>query len=325
MYGYEIFHESIMKNLINSVHTSNNSHAYIFEGNKGLGVFECARLFAAALTCADKDIAPCGACPSCVEAKGNNNPDIVYVRPSAGKKSIGAEQMRALEDDAAIKPFNSLHKVYIFEDGALLTEQAQNVFLKTFEEPPEYAVFIIVIENASLLLQTIRSRFVLINFPSVKDSTVRKYISEKYPEETDRLDFLVKYCAGIPKTADSVIKNEQFETLRQSALEKLFPLLARDNRSAFVILKYVDENKENFTDILNFWLSFLRDILLIQTGAYDSLINLDKTETLRDIASRVNPERITQMMDKVITAEKMAGRYVNSKSVALWLSLNYVN
>lgn len=65
------------------------------------------------------------------------------------KKSIGAKDMRKLEEDVAVKPFNSKHKVYIFEDASLLTEEAQNTFLKTFENRREYSVFILITENSA--------------------------------------------------------------------------------------------------------------------------------------------------------------------------------
>ena len=143
------------------MHNGASSHAYIFEGEKGLGVLNSARLFAAALTCENTGVAPCGSCQNCVESKADTNPDIIYVRPKADKKSIGAKDMRKLEEDVAVKPFNSKHKVYIFEDASLLTEEAQkHVFFKNvFEEPPEYAVFILITENSTSLLQTILSRF----------------------------------------------------------------------------------------------------------------------------------------------------------------------
>lgn len=321
MYGYEIFHDELMKNLIESVHSGASSHAYIFEGEKGLGKHNAARLFAAALTCSDKSISPCGSCPSCIEAKADTNPDIIYVRPKKDKKSIGAEDMRELEDNVAIKPFNSERKVYIIDDGSQLTEAAQNVFLKTFEEPPEYAVFIIVIENSSLLLQTILSRFTMVHFPCVPENTVEEYIRNKYPNEQERLPFLVKYCAGVPGTADGIINDNEFENLRSDALEKLFSLLSSDKRAAFIIQKFLEENKEKAEEILDFWLSFLRDIVLIQTSAPSGIINIDKKDTLRRIASRVNPEYAVEMSEKVINSKKMIGRYVNIKATAMWLAL----
>ena len=316
MYGYDIFHDDLMQNLIDTVREGKNSHAYIFEGAKGLGIFNAARL-----TCKNTQIAPCTSCASCVEAKADTNPDIVYIRPDKDKKSIGTDNMRALEEDAAIKPFAAARKVYIIEDGALLTEPAQNVFLKTLEEPPEYAAFIIVIENADVLLQTIRSRAVRVHFPNVSDDAVRKYIAEKYPEVQERLDFLVKYCAGVPLTADAVLADEEFETLRNAALEKLPSLLSDSAARAFEVQKFTDDNKDSMAKILDFWLSFLRDILLLQTGARESLINVDKQETLRKASAKINPEKIASMMDRMVTAQKMTARYVNTKAVSLWLAL----
>lgn len=321
MYGYETFHDKLMTNLIESVHKGTSSHAYIFEGENGLGKLNCARLFAAALTCPNTDISPCGTCPSCIEAAADTNPDIIYVRPKKDKKSIGADDMRELEEDVAVKPFNSKYKVYICEDGLQLTEAAQNTFLKTFEEPPQYAVFIIVIQNTASLLQTIISRCTLVHFPCVSDDIVEKYIKEKYPQEQERLPFLIKYCGGVPKTADSVINDEDFETLRMASLDKLSALLSSNRRHAFIIRKFLDENKEKAPQILDFWLSFSRDTVLIQTGAMDKIVNIDKKDKLRQAAASVNPEEIVRVIERLIQSEKMLSRYVSLKAVAMWLAL----
>lgn len=321
MYGYEIFHDNLMQSLINTVREGTCSHAYIFEGEKGLGTYDAARLFAAALTCQNTEIAPCTSCPSCVEAKADTNPDIIYIRPDKDKKSIGTDNMRKVEEDAAMKPFAARRKIYIIEDGSLLTEPAQNVFLKTLEEPPEYAAFIIVTENADTLLQTIRSRAVIVHFPNASDAEVREYILKKYPKVQERLDFLVKYCAGVPLKADSVIEDSDFETLRSNSLSSLDFLLSDNVKRALEIQNFTDENKDNFSRVLDFWLSFLRDILLLQTGARENLINVDKRDELRAAASKINPEKIVKIMDKVVTAQKMAARYVNIKAVSLWLAL----
>lgn len=321
MYGYEVFHEELIKNLIESVHDGKSSHAYIFEGEKGLGTLEAARLFAAALTCSNTSISPCGTCQTCVESKADTNPDIIYVRPQKDKKSIGADDMRALSDDVAIKPFNSARKVYIIEDGALLTEPAQNTFLKTFEEPPEYAVFIMLIENLSTLLDTILSRFTLVHFPVLSEERIRKYITEKYPAEKERLPFLLKYCGGIPETVDAVVNDSEFESLRDISLEKIFALASRDKRDAFAIQKFLEEKKENVNQILDFWLSFVRDTVLIQLGARDKIMNVDKKDILKDFSSKTNPEIVLMLYDRLVTAQKMIKRYVNIKGLSLWLSL----
>lgn len=321
MYGYDIFHEDLMNGLINAVRGGVNAHAYIFEGDRGLNVENAARLFAAALTCANTEIAPCGSCPSCVEAKAGTNPDIIFPKPDRDRKTIGAKNMRALEADVSTKPFAAKRKVYVFTDASIITEEAQNAFLKTLEEPPEYAAFIIVTENADLLLETIRSRCVIVHFPAVSENEVRKYISRKYPEETDRLDFLAKYCAGIPKRADDIIADESFETLRKSALDRLPMLLARRGTDIFELQSYVEENKDDFARILDFWMSFLRDVLLLQTDAAGGIINVDKRDTLRRICAACDPKKTVSVLDALATAQKMTARYVSPKAVTYWLAL----
>ena len=321
MYGYDIFHEDLMNSLITAVREGISSHAYIFEGDRGLDVESAARLFAAALTCANSEIAPCGACPSCVEAKAGTNPDIIYVTPDGDRKTIGTKNIRALEGDAGIKPFAAKRKVYVFTDASIITEQAQNAFLKTLEEPPEYAVFIIVTENSDLLLETIRSRCVIVHFPAVSENEVRKYIGEKYPEESGRLDFLAKYCAGIPKRADDIIADEGFEPLRKSALDHLPILLERHGDDIFELQNYIDENKDNFARILDFWMSYLRDVLLLQTDAAGGIINVDKSDALRRICAAHDPKKTVSMLDALATAQKMTARYIKPKAVMYWLAL----
>lgn len=321
MYGYEIFHEELMTNLIDSVHNSTSSHAYIFEGEKGLGKLNAAKMFAAALTCSDTSIAPCGVCHNCIEAKADTNPDIIYVRAKKDKKSIGADDMRSLEDDVAIKPFNSERKVYIIEDGSLLTEAAQNTFLKTFEEPPEYVVFIIVIENSSTLLQTIMSRFTLIHFPVLTEERLKEYIVKKYPDCTDKLPFLIKYCGGIPEMADNIINDESFDALRNNALEKLFSLLSADRRSAYVIENYLEENKDKFDEILDFWLSFIRDIIMLQTQSSEMIINVEKKDFLHQLSSKYDTSFFMTMSKKIVLAKKMKKKFVNIKAISMWMAI----
>ena len=125
----------------------------------------------------------------------------------------------------------------------------------------------------------------------------------------------------MPLTADKILADENFMPLRNASLEKLAYLLSSKDIHAFDLQKFTDENKESFKQILDFWLSFLRDILLIQTGSRENLINVDKRETLLRAAHGTDPEKVAGMLGRVITAHKMAARYVNTKAVTYWLSL----
>lgn len=321
MYGYMTFHDELIKNLIKSVHNGTSSHAYIFEGAKGLFKHEAAQLFAAALTCRNTSVSPCGTCPACIQARAKTNPDIIYIEKPNDRKTIGIEPIRALNDDVAIRPFYSQKKVYIINEGDILTPEAQNAFLKTLEEPPEYAVFIIIVENSSVLLPTVLSRASLIHFPPVSDRLIEGYIKEKYPEHLERIPFLIKYCEGIPGTVDDVISDDTFEALREASLDKLPSLLSENKISAYNIQKFLDENKDNAENVFDFWISYLRDVIVIQCNASDCIINVDKTEKIQLLAGKYEPKLIVKAINEIISAKKMLKRYVNLKALSLATAL----
>ena len=325
MYGYTTFHEKIMNTLINSVHDGNCSHAYIFEGESGLFIKDNADLFAAALTCLNSSIAPCGTCRSCVESKAMTNPDIYHiVREKENgklKKTLGIEPIRNAVKDAQVRPFNAPRKVYIIDEGDLLTDDAQNAFLKTFEEPPEYAVFIIIAENSSTLLETILSRAILIKFPPVPDKDVEKYIREKYPDEDARVPFLVKYCCGIPGDADKIIANENFEELRKKSLDSLPLLLSGNMSDAFTVSDFFSQNSDDADIILDFWVSYLRDILVLQCGVQKNIINSDKMSELTKISSKSDERLTVKATDEILKTKDMLSRSVKQSAAILRCAL----
>lgn len=327
MYGYTTFHEKTVNSLISAVRDGKNSNAYIFEGDKGLGKTECARLFAQALVCLHRETAPCCSCKNCIEAKENSNPDITYVNKTlnkqwfgSDKKSIGVEIIRRINEDAFIKPFNAPHKVYIIEDGSAMSEAAQNAFLKTLEEPPEFTVFIIIVQSSAVLLDTVISRCELIHFNGVDKETVRRYIFDKYHPEEERLNFLTGYCEGVPGRADDIINDEKFEELRQSALEKLPALLSRNRISAYAVREYLEENKDRGEEIFTLWLSYLRDILVMHYSD-GNIINTDKMQTLSSCCMRCDAKTAVIGIEECIRALEMLRRYVSLKSVAMHTAL----
>lgn len=321
MYGYTTFHDDLLKNLIDSAHNGMTSHAYIFEGAKGLFKHEAARLFAAALTCENVRSSPCGTCAACRQAKARTNPDIIYVDKPSDRKTIGVEPIRTLNSDVAVRPFYARKKVYIINEGDILTPEAQNAFLKTLEEPPEYAVFIIVVENSNLLLQTVLSRAVLIHFSPVSNGAVEAYIREKYPEQSDKVSVIAGYCDGVPGAADSIIADGNFQILRDASLEKLPALLSSKKISSYYIVKFLEENKDNSEKIFDFWISYLRDISVIQCNAPERIINSDKADALKSLAQKYDPKLIVRAVDEIIGAKKMLRRFVNLKAIALKCSL----
>lgn len=317
MYGYDIFHEELAQSMIDNIRRGNPPHAYIFEGERGLGRYAFARLIAAALTCTGER-EPCGVCSSCIGAAGGTNPDIVLAEPPEKRKTIGADSIREIITDAYVRPFLAKRKVYIFRDAKIMTEQAQNAFLKLLEEPPEYAVFIIIAENAEQLLQTIRSRCVIVRFSALSKDKLREYVKKTAPECANA-DFVVNYSRGIPYEAKKILTDESFDDIRLSALNQLPLLLSIRPLSAFELCDYADENKDNMPLIVAMWREFLRDIMLIQNGARNAVTNSDYIEKLSEYAQMTDEKIIIKLAGELINTEEMLRRYVSLRSAVLRL------
>ena len=132
------------------------SHALLFSGSGDLGA--AAQYAAAAMECQSGQ-KPCGTCSACRKVFSGIHPDVITVRDEA-HKNLSVDTIRQIRSDAYIRPNEGSRKVYIFPDCTILTEQDQNVLLKSVEEGPPYAAFLFCAENASVVLQTLRSRCV---------------------------------------------------------------------------------------------------------------------------------------------------------------------
>lgn len=182
--------------LSNSLHTNNILHSYLFVGSDGIGKFLFAKAFANMILCSNEDslAKPCHNCTSCTQFLTNNHPDFMVIDLEDGK-NIKIEQIRYLQEKIAEKPIISSKKVYIINHSDSMTKEAQNCLLKTLEEPPEYAVIILILSNESKLLNTIISRCTKIFFQPLSDNEILQYFSNNDIDYTFNNNIL-KLCGG---------------------------------------------------------------------------------------------------------------------------------
>ena len=160
------------------------SHAYILSGPAGSGKRTLAGLLAAALVCDRRGGAlPCLSCAGCRKAEGGIHPDIVRVGDDG--KDISVAQVRALRADAYIRPNEAERKVYILENAQTMNASAQNAMLKLLEEGPAYAAFLLLAENSSGLLQTVRSRCEELPLSPVSLEEGLRWLRERFPEKPE--------------------------------------------------------------------------------------------------------------------------------------------
>lgn len=139
-------------------HRDKLSHAYIISGPAGSGKTLLSDTLSAAIVCSGDGMSPCGTCRDCRKAMKHIHPDIIFIDKADGGKAILVDQVRALRSDAIIMPNDAAKKVYIIKNAGTMNDSSQNAMLKLLEEPPRHTAFILITENPSELLLTVRSR-----------------------------------------------------------------------------------------------------------------------------------------------------------------------
>ena len=197
------------------------SHAYIMNGEKGSGKRLLADFFAMDLQCEnrDPDGEACGRCRSCSQAMSGNHPDIIFIRHEKAT-TISVDEIRTqLNNDIVIRPYSSKYKVYIVPHADMMSVQAQNALLKTIEEPPEYAVIILLTENAEVLLPTIRSRCVILKLRNIKDQLIKKYLMEQMEIPDYKADICAAFAQGNMGKAISLASSEHFNDIKEEIVQ----------------------------------------------------------------------------------------------------------
>lgn len=156
------------------------SHAYVIEGPAGSGKTTLALELATALACENRTSAahplPCRSCSACRKILAGNSPDVIHVYREEDKAQMGVNTVRFLKNDVTAVPNDLAFKVYLIHDAHTMTTQAQNAFLLTLEEPPPFVLFFLLAEDASALLETIRSRAPILRMQPIADGEIKRYL-----------------------------------------------------------------------------------------------------------------------------------------------------
>lgn len=297
-----IGHEQIIGHLQNAISLDKVSHAYILEGEDGMGKNLLASAFAQTLQCKNSSVEPCMECQSCKQALSGNQPDIIRISHEK-PNSIGVEDIREqLWGDILIKPYSSPYKIYIVDEAEKMTVQAQNALLKTIEEPPTYGVILLLTANSGMFLPTIISRCVTLKLKPLRDEQIKKYLMEKKQIPDYQADICAAFARGNLGKACSLADSESFTRIKEHALHLVKYVKEMDTYEVIDSVKSVSEYKLEIQDYLDLLMVWYRDVLLFKaTRQGDALIFSDEIHDISDAAVRSSYEgleTILQALDK---------------------------
>jgi len=279
--------EHVVQTLTNSIKGKNISHAYLFSGPRGSGKTTIARLFAKAINCQDRkegQFEPCDKCSSCLEIMASRSMDLVEIDAASHR---GIDDVRELREGIKFAPVKSKYKIFIIDECHQLSKDAANALLKTLEEPPAHAIFILATTESHKMIPTILSRCQKFDFKRLQVPEIIKkleFISKKENVKFDEtaLSLIALNARGSFRDAESlldeclsfsgeksIIKTEDIKELlgivEVSEISKFVDfLVAKNTKDAILFLDSIIEKGVDLQEFTKTLVFYLRQELLLR-------------------------------------------------------------
>ena len=302
------FSEEVLRRFSSFLAHGRLGHAYLFVGPPQVGKSETALGVAKLINCQDRrGRVFCDACPSCLKIEKGNHPDVHLISEPEGE-SIKIEQIRRLNCEIQLKPFEAPKKIFIIKEIDALTLEAANAFLKTLEEPTKNSLILLTTTVLEKNLDTIQSRCQIIHFyPSGNDALERKLV-ENFSFDAPTAHFLAYFSEGC---LGKVQKMDRRKALR-SKNEIVDNFVFQGRNESY--LKKILSDKQKVKESLQVLLTWFRDLMLVKLTIEDAkLIHLDRIEDLKKIEPEFSFDQIRQVIAELVDAMKLLEENLNIK------------
>jgi DNA polymerase-3 subunit delta' len=319
--------------LQHSMQRGSLAHAYLLVGLPHVGKMSLALNLAQAVNCEVAE-SPCGECNSCRKIAQGKHADVQIIglgsngnlseaRPRA---EIGIAQIREMQHSANLPPFEGRCRVFIINGAELLSTEAANCLLKTLEEPAAGVIFILLTVNESILPATVVSRCQRIELPPLTTTEAEAALNNHWGVDPERARLLSRLCHGCLGWAVSAAVDDSLLQQRAERLERLHSVSNADfekrfNYTAELVTQF-NQNRELVWEILDLWLNWWRDLLLVKTGCSDNIINVDMLDALVDEAMRYSVAQITGFIKSIQAAKEQLKLNANPRLVLEVLMLS---
>lgn len=315
--------EHIVRHMTNAIREQKVSHAYIIAGEKGCGKKLLAGTYAAALECERGGVEPCGECQSCKQLMGGNHPDVRFItheKPNV----ISVDEIRVqLNSDVSIKPYARPKKIYIIDEAEKMNTQAQNAMLKTIEEPPEYAIIMLLVSNESLLLPTIRSRCIQLSVRPVDKQLISAYLMDKCGVSSYMAGIASDFSDGNIGKAIEFAVSEEFSELKNSLISKVTSIDSADAGKLYNMATEWGADKTTLFEKLSLLEMWYRDVLVVKsTDKTKSVCFSEEASQLYKQASEYTYNELISKIDSIRCTRERLQANVNADASLMLMFLS---
>lgn len=305
--------KAIKEHFTTAIATGKVSHAYILNSEEGMGKMALAEAFSLTLLCEKRDlVSPCLNCHGCKQVLSHNHPDLIYVSHEK-PGSIGVDDIRRqINDTIAIRPYSSPYKIYIVDEAEKMTGQAQNALLKTIEEPPSYAVIILLTANQEAFLPTILSRCVQLNLKPLQDGDIKNYLIQEKGISEDTAEVYTAFARGNLGRAVHLAESEEFQAVYQTMLALLKHLRSMDIAELMETVRKLKEEGLNLEECLDFMQLWYRDVLMFKvTKDMNLLIFKEEYFSINDMSKNSSYQGLETILESIEKARTRLRANVN--------------
>ncbi|RDU34825.1 DNA polymerase III subunit delta' [Neobacillus piezotolerans] len=303
--GLEQIQPAALKMMKNSIQKSRVAHAYLFEGMRGTGKKDAAKLLSKALFCENPidGFKPCEACLNCKRINSGNHPDVHWVEPDG--LSIKKQQIKELQEEFSKKGMESSRKMYVIDDAEKMSTGASNSLLKFLEEPGAQTVALLLTENPQQMLPTILSRCQIITFRPLSPEFFIKQLVEN-GIGPDSAPLLAQLTNNVHEALE--LNAQDWFAQAQKIVVKLYEMLKKNPLEAMVALQgewfQHFKEKEQIDRGLDLLLLVLKDLLYIQLGKQEQIVFKKESGRLEQFALQTRTRSLPDQMAAVLEAKR---------------------
>ncbi len=304
-------------------------HAYLLCGPQGVGKRTLALRFAQALNCLEPPGAGlmCGACRSCRQIEKMQHPDLLVVEAEQWGGVLKVDQVRALIRALALAPYEARYRVALLLRFQEANPSAMNALLKTLEEPNPQVVLLLTSETPEDLLPTIVSRCEVIRLTSIPREEIQTALIQQWGVDTERATLLASISNGRMGYALRLHHTPQLLAERHQYLENLWELLRANRYQRFRYAEKLSSQKTNLRQAIDVWQLFFHDVLLRSGGAAVKIANVDFTQEIDTLATRMDLPRVSKFLSALQRTIALVDRNVNARLAleVLFLDMPYLD